>query len=82
MCRSMGWTGASILMNRWFYDRLARTWCDGQWPGGSRNWILFEFTMGCAANGRFSIGRLLKQSAGSRKPGPNSMNTGAGAVVQ
>ena len=81
MCRSMDWTGASILMSPWSCNRLARTWRGGEWPGGSRGLIFRDFAMSCAANGRFSTERLLKQSAGSREPEPNSMFSGSGAVV-
>jgi len=82
MCRSMDWMGASILMNRWSGNRFARTWCDGEWPGRTRRSILFDFTMSYAVNGKFSVERLLKKSAGSRKPEPNSMNSGSGKATQ
>jgi len=82
MCRCMDWTGVSILMNRWSSKGAARTGRDGQWPGGSRRRFLSSFTMSCVMNRRSFVEWLDKKSAGSRKPEPNSLFSGSGALVR
>lgn len=72
--------GVSILVSRWSCKSAARTGCDGPWPGGSRWLFLSGFTMSSVINRRSFVQWLDKQSAGSRKPGSNSLNSGSGAV--
>jgi len=82
MCKCMDWTEVSTLMIPLCCNLVARTRCDGQYPGGSRRLFSADFTMTCIESARLSVDRLDEVFIGSRKPGAKSVYSGPSDVVR
>ena len=82
MCRSMDWTGVSILMNRWSCKSVARTGCDGQLPGGSRRLDRLDFSMTWVNRTMLLRISWNKLPTGSRKLRLKQLFSGLGDVVR
>lgn len=82
MCRSMDWTGASILMNRWSCKPVARTRRDGQLSGGSRTLRCNYFSMTWMNRAMVMSVHRNDSVRRSRKPRLKYMISGLGEVVR
>lgn len=82
MCRCMDWMEALILTSRWCCKTVARTGCDGQWPGGSRALRYGYFSITSMHRAMLAPISWSKLPKGSRIPRSKQLFSGLGEVVR